>query len=172
MTRPWSYWPSPAARSDPSAWTEIVERYAQVVWSICTWFQLSNHDYEDVSTTRQRKCLRGVTAARSSDDWGRGWTMRRSSWMTQGSTRRSSSPSGKRAAGGVHRGAALPPTSAGHAAERPAVLVRGGGRDTAHSGRQHRPTAPVALERMQVPALVAVGKGDIGFGIPGGGAGA
>jgi hypothetical protein len=28
------------------------------------------------------------------------------------------------------------------------------------------------LERMQVPALVAVGKGDIGFGIPGGGAGA
>ena len=97
MTRPWSYWSPPAARSDPSAWTEIVERYAQLVWSICTWFQLSNHDYEDVrqnvwllrveqpgklrepaappgwlTTTTQRKCLRRVTAARSPDDWGRG----------------------------------------------------------------------------------------------------
>jgi DNA-directed RNA polymerase specialized sigma24 family protein len=84
MTRPWSYWSSPAARSDPSAWTEIVERYAQLLWSKCTWFQLSNHDYEDVgqnvwllpveqpgklrepavppgwlTTTTQRKCLRG-----------------------------------------------------------------------------------------------------------------
>lgn len=74
-----------------------MERYAQLVWSICTWFQLSNHDYEDVrqnvwllrveqpgklrepavppgwlTTTTQRKCLRGVTAARSPDDWGRG----------------------------------------------------------------------------------------------------
>ena len=37
-----------AAGSDPSAWAEIVERYAPLVWSICTRFQLSNQDAEHV----------------------------------------------------------------------------------------------------------------------------
>jgi RNA polymerase sigma factor (sigma-70 family) len=81
-----------AAGSDPGAWNEIVERYAPLVWSICTRFRLSNHDSEDVgqtvwlllveqlgklrepaalpgwlATTTARECLRVVTAARRSE---------------------------------------------------------------------------------------------------------
>ena len=84
-----------AAGSDPTAWDEIVERYAPLVWSICTRFQLSNHDREDVgqnvwlllveqlgklrepaalpgwlATTTHRECLRVVTAARKSERLG------------------------------------------------------------------------------------------------------
>ena len=78
-----------AAEGDPTAWDEIVERYAALVWSICARFQLSNSDQEDVAqtvwlllveqlgklreraalpgwlaTTTYRECLRVVTAAR------------------------------------------------------------------------------------------------------------
>jgi RNA polymerase sigma factor (sigma-70 family) len=84
-----------AARGDPAAWNEIVERYAPLVWAICTRFQLSNHDREDVgqnvwlllveqlgklrepaalpgwlATTTHRECLRVVTAARKSERQG------------------------------------------------------------------------------------------------------
>jgi len=76
-----------AAGDDPAAWNEIVERYAPLVWSICTRFQLSASDREDVgqnvwlllveqlgklrepaalpgwlATTTHRECLRVVTA--------------------------------------------------------------------------------------------------------------
>lgn len=86
-----------AARGDPAAWNEIVERYAPLVWAICTRFQLSNHDREDVgqnvwlllveqlgklrepaalpgwlATTTHRECLRVVTAARKSERLGTG----------------------------------------------------------------------------------------------------
>jgi RNA polymerase sigma factor (sigma-70 family) len=86
-----------AAGSDPTAWDEIVERYAPLVWSICARFQLSNHDREDVgqnvwlllveqlgklrepaalpgwlATTTHRECLRVVTAARKSERLGTG----------------------------------------------------------------------------------------------------
>ena len=81
-----------AARGDPAAWNEIVERYAPLVWGICTRFQLSNHDREDVgqnvwlllveqlgklrepaalpgwlATTTHRECLRVVTATHKSE---------------------------------------------------------------------------------------------------------
>jgi RNA polymerase sigma factor (sigma-70 family) len=81
-----------AAGSDQSAWNEIVERYAPLVWSICSRFQLSNHDSEDVgqtvwlllvehlgelrepaalpgwlAKTTARECLRVVTAASRSE---------------------------------------------------------------------------------------------------------
>jgi RNA polymerase sigma factor (sigma-70 family) len=86
-----------AAGSDQSAWNEIVERYAPLVWSICIRFRLSNHDAEDVAqnvwlllveqlgklqlrepaalpgwlaTTTARECLRVVTAARRSEQLG------------------------------------------------------------------------------------------------------
>ncbi len=86
-----------AAGSDQSAWNEIVERYAPLVWSICVRFRLSNHDSEDVgqtvwlllveqlgtlqlrepaalpgwlATTTARECLRVVTAARRSERLG------------------------------------------------------------------------------------------------------
>jgi RNA polymerase sigma factor (sigma-70 family) len=84
-----------AAGSDPSAWNEIVDRYAPLVWSICTRFQLSNHDTEDVgqtvwlllveqlgklrepaalpgwlAKTTAHECLRVVTAARKSERLG------------------------------------------------------------------------------------------------------
>ena len=86
-----------AARGDPGAWDEIVERYAPLVWSICARFQLSSHDREDVSqsvwlllveqlgklrepaalpgwiaTTTQRECLRVVMAAHKSERLGTG----------------------------------------------------------------------------------------------------
>ena len=84
-----------AAGSDPGAWDEIVERYAPLVWSICTRFQLSTHDSEDVgqtvwlllvehlgelreaaalpgwlATTTARECLRMVTATHRSERLG------------------------------------------------------------------------------------------------------
>jgi len=84
-----------AAGSDQSAWNELVERYAPLVWSICTRFQLSNQDSEDVgqtvwlllvehlgelrepaalpgwlAKTTARECLRVVTAAHRSERLG------------------------------------------------------------------------------------------------------
>ncbi|MFI5064270.1 MAG: RNA polymerase sigma factor [Streptosporangiales bacterium] len=72
-----------AAGSDQDAWDELVERYAPMVWSICSRYRLSRPDIEDVgqnvwlrlveqignlrepaalpgwlSTTTQRECLR------------------------------------------------------------------------------------------------------------------
>ena len=78
-----------AAAGDQGAWDEIVERYAPMVWSICTRFRLSDRDLEDVAqnvwlllveqlgklpepaalvgwlaATTRRECRRVVTAAR------------------------------------------------------------------------------------------------------------
>jgi RNA polymerase sigma factor (sigma-70 family) len=79
-----------AAGSDESAWHELVDRYAPLVWSICVRYQLSGADIEDVgqtvwlglveqlaseklrepaalpgwlATTASRECLRVVTAS-------------------------------------------------------------------------------------------------------------
>jgi RNA polymerase sigma factor (sigma-70 family) len=86
-----------AAGGDPDAWDEVVERYAPLVWAICTRFQLSNPDRQDVgqnvwlllveqlgklrepaalpgwlATTTHRECLRVVTAAQKSERLGTG----------------------------------------------------------------------------------------------------
>ena len=37
-----------AAAGDQAAWNEIVDRYAQLVWSICIRFGLSTEDIDDV----------------------------------------------------------------------------------------------------------------------------
>jgi RNA polymerase sigma factor (sigma-70 family) len=80
---------------DPGAFAEIVERYAPLVWSICTRFRLSGSDAEDVgqnvwlllveqlgnlrdpaalpgwlATTTRRECLRVVTSAQKSERLG------------------------------------------------------------------------------------------------------
>ncbi len=80
-----------AEGGDRDAWAEIVERYAPLVWAICTRFKLSRADTEDVAqtvwlllvehlgklrepaalpgwlaTTTHRECLRVTTAARKS----------------------------------------------------------------------------------------------------------
>ncbi len=77
-----------ASGGDQDAWNELVERYAPLVYTICTRYRLSNHDVEDVgqsvwlllveqlgklrepaalpgwlATTTARECLRVVTAA-------------------------------------------------------------------------------------------------------------
>ena len=82
-----------AANGDNDAWNDIIERYAPLVWSICTRYRLRNHDIEDVgqtvwlllveqlgklrepaalpgwlATTTQRECLRVLTAARKTED--------------------------------------------------------------------------------------------------------
>ena len=79
-----------AAAGDQGAWDDIVERYAPMVWSICTRFRLSDRDLEDVAqnvwlllveqlgklpepaalagwlaATTRRECLRAATASRT-----------------------------------------------------------------------------------------------------------
>ena len=79
-----------ASGGDQDAWHELVERYASLVYTICTRYRLSNHDIEDVgqsvwlllveqlgklrepaalpgwlATTTARECLRVLT------DWHR-----------------------------------------------------------------------------------------------------
>jgi RNA polymerase sigma factor (sigma-70 family) len=81
-----------ASGGDPEAWHELVDRYAPLVYTICTRYRLSNHDIEDVgqnvwlllveqlgklrepaalpgwlATTTARECLRVVTAASKTD---------------------------------------------------------------------------------------------------------
>jgi DNA-directed RNA polymerase specialized sigma24 family protein len=33
---------------DQDAWNELADRYGALVYTICTWYRLSNHDIEDV----------------------------------------------------------------------------------------------------------------------------
>jgi RNA polymerase sigma factor (sigma-70 family) len=84
-----------AAGDDQQAWDELIERYAPLVWAICSRYRLSNHDIEDVgqsvwlllveqlsrlrepaalpgwlATTTNRECLRVVAATRKSQHLG------------------------------------------------------------------------------------------------------
>jgi RNA polymerase sigma factor (sigma-70 family) len=84
-----------AAGSDESAWRELVDRYAPLVWSICARHQLSRADIEDVgqtvwlrlvehlgklrepaalpgwlATTTQRECVRVLKAHRKCEVFG------------------------------------------------------------------------------------------------------
>ena len=86
-----------ASGGDQDAWQELVDRYAPLVYTICTRYRLSNHDIEDVgqnvwlllveqlgklrepaalpgwlATTTARECLRVVTAANKSERLGTG----------------------------------------------------------------------------------------------------
>jgi RNA polymerase sigma factor (sigma-70 family) len=86
-----------ASGGDQDAWNEIVERYAPLVYTICSRYRLSNHDIEDVgqnvwlllveqlgklrepaalpgwlATTTTRECLRVVTAANRAERAGTG----------------------------------------------------------------------------------------------------
>jgi RNA polymerase sigma factor (sigma-70 family) len=82
-----------AVNGDRSAWNDIVERYAPLVWSICTRYRLSDQDIEDVGqsvwlllvehlgklrepaalpgwlvTTTHRECQRTLTTVRKAED--------------------------------------------------------------------------------------------------------
>jgi RNA polymerase sigma factor (sigma-70 family) len=84
-----------AVNGDQSAWNDIVERYASLVWSICTHYRLSDQDIEDAGqtvwlllvehlgklrepaalpgwlvTTTHRECQRAITAARKTEGAG------------------------------------------------------------------------------------------------------
>jgi RNA polymerase sigma factor (sigma-70 family) len=86
-----------ATGGDQDAWNELVERYASLVYTVCTRYRLSTHDIEDVgqnvwlllveqlgklrepaalpgwlATTTARECLRVVTAAHKSERAGTG----------------------------------------------------------------------------------------------------
>ena len=81
-----------ASEGDQDAWRELVDRYAPLVYTICTRYRLNNHDIEDVgqnvwlllveqlgklrepaalpgwlATTTARECLRVVTATHKSE---------------------------------------------------------------------------------------------------------
>ena len=85
-----------ASGGDHDAWNELVDRYAALVYTICTRYRLSNHDTEDVgqnvwlllteqlgtlrepaalpgwlATTTARDCVRVVTAASKTERLGR-----------------------------------------------------------------------------------------------------
>jgi RNA polymerase sigma factor (sigma-70 family) len=84
-----------AAGSDESAWQELVDRYAPLVWSICVRYQLSRTDIEDIgqtvwlrlvehleklrepaalpgwlATTTQRECVRVLKSRRRCEVFG------------------------------------------------------------------------------------------------------
>jgi RNA polymerase sigma factor (sigma-70 family) len=84
-----------ARDGDQTAWDEIVERYAPLVWSICNRYRLSRPDIDDIgqtvwlllveqlgnirqpaalpgwlATTTQRECLRVLRAASRYDSFG------------------------------------------------------------------------------------------------------
>jgi RNA polymerase sigma factor (sigma-70 family) len=84
-----------AVNSDQNAWNDIVERYAPLVWSICTRYRLNDQDIEDVgqtvwlllvehlgelrepaalpgwlATTTHRECQRALTTARKTEGAG------------------------------------------------------------------------------------------------------
>ena len=86
-----------ASGGDQDAWYELVDRYAPLVYTICTRYRLNNHDIEDVgqnvwlllveqlgklrepaalpgwlATTTARECLRVVTAASKAERLGTG----------------------------------------------------------------------------------------------------
>ena len=86
-----------ASGGDQDAWNELVDRYASLLYTICTRYRLSNHDTEDVgqnvwlllveqlgklrepaalpgwlATTTARECLRVVTAASKTERLGTG----------------------------------------------------------------------------------------------------
>src|SRR4029077_14465504 len=86
-----------ASGGDQDAWYELVDRYAPLVYTICTRYRLSNHGIEDVgqnvwlllveqlgklrepaalpawlATTTARECLRVVTAASKAERLGTG----------------------------------------------------------------------------------------------------
>src|SRR5213078_1430734 len=87
-----------ASGGDQDAWNELVDRYAPLVYTICTRYRLSNHDIEDVgqnvwrllveqlgklrepaalpgwlATTTARECLRAVQAGSRAEGRGTGW---------------------------------------------------------------------------------------------------
>lgn len=84
-----------AMNGDRNAWNDVVERYAPLVWSICTRYRLNDQDTEDVGqnvwlllvehlgklrepaalpgwlvTTTHRECQRTLTAAHKAEDAG------------------------------------------------------------------------------------------------------
>jgi RNA polymerase sigma factor (sigma-70 family) len=84
-----------AVNSDQTAWNDIVERYAPLVWSVCARYRLNDQDIEDVgqtvwlllvehlralrepaalpgwlATTTHRECQRALTTARKTEDAG------------------------------------------------------------------------------------------------------
>ena len=86
-----------ASGGEQDAWTELVDRYAPLLYTICTRYRLSNHDIEDVAqsvwlllveqlgklrepaalpgwlaTTTARECLRVVKAASKAEWLGTG----------------------------------------------------------------------------------------------------
>jgi RNA polymerase sigma factor (sigma-70 family) len=83
------------AEGERAAWDEIIERYAPLVWSICSRYRLARHDIDDVgqsvwlrllerigtlrepaalpgwlATTTKHECLRVLRAARRTDPEG------------------------------------------------------------------------------------------------------
>ena len=65
-----------ASGGDQDAWQELVDRYAPLVYTICTRYRLSNHEPAALpgwlATTTARECLRVVTAANKSERLGTG----------------------------------------------------------------------------------------------------
>ena len=170
-----------AAASDQGAWDEIVDRYAPLVWSICTGFRLSNHDIEDVAqnvwlllvgqlgtlrepaalpgwlaTTTRRECLRVVTAARRSERLGT--ELDEAAQFVADTVVDEEILAAERNAALRAAFAELPPRCQqllSMLLQRSALLVRDDQRHAGHPGRKHRPAAsplPGTDAQVQRPA--------------------
>ena len=56
-----------AAEDDHAAWDELVERYAPLVWAICTRYQLGRDDVEDVAQNVWLLLVSGTLELRDPD---------------------------------------------------------------------------------------------------------
>ena len=156
-----------ASGGDQDAWYELVDRYAPLVYTICTRYRLSNHDIEDVgqnvwlllveqlgklrepaalpgwlATTTARECLRVVTAANKSERLGTG--LDDSVLFVDDTAIDEEILMAERNAALRAAFAELPPRCQqllSMLLQRPAAFLRGNPRGARHPGREHRPAA-------------------------------
>jgi hypothetical protein len=164
-----------ATKGDQRAWDELVERYASLVYAICTRYRLSRDDIEDVgqtvwlllvehlgrlrepaalpgwlATTTAHECLRVVRRGTSWISAELGTTIRCYSWMTARSTRRSWWLSGTRPCVRPSPNSGTLPRAAVHVDQRSPLFIRHDPSDTGNSGGEHRPAACRCLDACAV----------------------
>ena len=177
-----------ASGGDQDAWYELVDRYAPLVYTICTRYRLSNHDIEDVgqnvwlllveqlgklrepaalpgwlATTTARECLRVVTAASKAERLGTG--LDDSVLFVDDAVIDEEILVAERNAALRAAFAELPPRCQqllSMLRQRPAALLRGDPRRARYPGRQHRAAAgpvPGADAPVERPRRLRRGRG-------------
>jgi RNA polymerase sigma factor (sigma-70 family) len=154
-----------AVEGDQRAWDEIVERYAPLVYAICTRHRLRSHDIEDVgqtvwlllvehlgklrepaalpgwlATTTARECLRVIKAAARSEWRGNGRDDSQQ-FVDDRAIRHASRGRRGDPRARLRRASRALPATALHAHQRPALFLRHDPPNAGHPDREHRPAA-------------------------------